>query len=189
MLSYNEITSKKIIEMDGEVYEVLSAWIFRKQQRKPVNQAKLRNLKTGSMLEYTFHQNDKVDEAELEKKEIQYIYNKGAEYVFCDPKNPSNRFELPAAVVGDGGKFLVGKTNVDAQLYNDEIIRVNIPIKVDLKVTEAPPNVKGNSASGTTKVVTLETGAKVNTPMFINEGDVISVNTETGEYTARASKE
>lgn len=189
MLSYSEITAKKIIEMDGEIYEVLSAWIFRKQQRKPVNQAKLRNLRTGGMLEYTFHQNDKVNEAELERTQVEFIYNKGAHYVFANPKNPSERFELDAQLIGDGGRFLKSKTVLDAVLYDEEIVRVIIPVKVDLKVTEAPPNIKGNTAQGGTKQVTLETGAKVSTPMFINEGDIISVNTETGEYAARASKE
>lgn len=188
-MNYNEITVKKIIEYEGEVYEVLSSWVFRKQQRKPVNQAKLRNLRTGGMLEVTFHQNDKVDEADLEKKTIEFVYAKGDEYVFTDPKNPRERFNLSSAMVGDGGKFLKSKTVLDAVLYDEEIIKVLVPIKVDLKVTEAPPNVKGNTAQGGNKLVTLETGAKVLTPMFINEGDIISVNTETAEYTGRASKE
>jgi elongation factor P len=185
MLSYNEITSKKVIIFNDEPYEVLSSWVFRKQQRKPVNQAKLRNVRTGGALEYTFHQNDKVEEAELETKQALFIYSRGGEMWLCDPKDRSKRFSIPADIVGDTIKYLKENTIVDTVVFDENIIQVRIPIKVELEVTEAPPNVKGNTAQGGVKPVVLETGAVVNTPMFINVGDVIRVNTETGEYTER----
>ena len=185
MLSYNEITQKKVILMGDEPYEVLSSHVFRKQQRKPVNQTKLRSLKTGSVTENTFHQNDKVEEADLETCQIQFIYHRNGEWWFMDPKNPRERFPLSDDVVGAQGAFLKENTVVDALKFNDEIIIVKHPIKAELAVTEAPPDVRGNTAQGGNKQVTLETGAVVNVPMFIKEGDVLRINTETGAYVER----
>lgn len=186
MLSYNEITPKKIIVMDGEPYEVLSSWVFRKQQRKPVNQTKLRNLRTGGALEHTFHQNDKVDEAEIETKQAKFIYSRNGEWWFCPPEKPADRFAVADDVVGSEGKYLKEGTEVTTVWFDEKLIQVRLPIKVELEVTEAPPNVKGNTAQGGDKLVTVETGATVTTPMFINVGDIIRVNTQTGDYVERA---
>lgn len=188
MLAYNEILPKKVILVDGEPYEVLSSWVFRKQQRKPVNQTKLRNLKTGSVTETTFHQNDKVAEAELETKSLRFIYERNGEWWFTNPNNPKERFPLSGDIVGIQGQFLKVNTDVEARLFEEEIIGLKIPIKMDLKVVEAPPDVRGNTAQGGNKVVTLETGATITVPMFINENDVIRINTESGAYVERVSK-
>lgn len=188
MLSYNEVLPKKVILMDGEPYEVLSSWVFRKQQRKPVNQTKLRALKTGSVTEMTFHQNDKVEEAELETRTIQFIYERNGDWWFMDPKNPKDRFPLPRSVVGPQGVYLKSNTEAEARVFNDEIIGLKMPIKMDLTVTEAPPDVRGNTAQGGNKVVTLETGATLQVPMFIHAGDIIRINTETNEYVERVEK-
>jgi elongation factor P len=186
MLAYNEVLPKKIIILDGEPYEVVSAWVFRKQQRKPVNQTKLRNLKTGSMTEYTFHQPDKIEEADVELKKAKFIYSRNGVYVFSNPTKPSERFEIPEALVGTSGKFLPGNSEIDVMWFDDEPIQVRLPIKVTLKVKEAPPAVKGNTVQGGSKQVVLETGATVNTPLFIQEGDSIIINTETASYVERA---
>lgn len=185
MLEYNEIKPGKFIIFEGAPYEVLSSHVFRMQQRKPVNQTKMRNLITGSVTEYSFHQNEKAGEAELEKKEAKYLYNNKGEWWFCEPKDPSKRFQLPANSVGESGKFLKPNTIVDLVLFDEKIVSVKLPIKVELKVTEAPPDVRGNTAQGGKKVVKLETGAEINVPMFVKEGDVIRINTETGEYAER----
>ncbi len=185
MLAYNEVLPKKLIIVEGEPYEVLSAWIFRKQQRKPVNQTKLRNLKTGSQTEVTFHQPDKIEEAEVETKPAKFIYARNGEWFFHEIDNPSNRFTIPEEMVGDAGKYLTSNTDVDVRWFEGDPIQVKIPIKMDLKVKEAPPNTRGNTAQGGNKVVTLETGASLNVPMFIEAGDVVRINTETGEYTER----
>lgn len=174
--------------MDGEPYEVLSSWVFRKQQRKPVNQTKLRSLKTGSVTEITFHQNDKIEEAELETRIIQFIYERNGEWWFMDPKNPKDRFPLSPSVVGPQGIYLKGNTEAEARVFNNEIIGLKMPIKMDLLVKEAPPDVRGNTAQGGNKVVVLETGATINAPMFIHAGDVIRINTETNEYVERVEK-
>lgn len=193
MLSYNEIKERKYIVLDGQPYEVLSSHVFRKQQRKPVNQTKLRNLITGSVRAETFHSTDSVEEADLDRKKIKYLFNKPnrqnntVEYWFCDIKDSSNRFELSENIVGDSMKFIKGNSEIDSLLFDDEIIGIKIPIKVELKVKEAPPAVKGNTATGANKQITLETGLVVNAPIFINEGDVVVINTEKSEYVERVS--
>lgn len=188
MLAYNEVTPKKIILVDGVPHEVLSSWVFRKQQRKPVNQTKLRNLKTGGTTEYTFHQPDKIEEAELETKTVSFIYARNGEYWFSDPKNPRDRFPLAEHAVGDAGVYLKSNAEVELVLFDEEVIKIKLPVKVDLKVTEAPPDVRGNTAQGGSKQVTLETGAIVNVPMFIHAGDIVRINTDTGEYVERIQK-
>jgi elongation factor P len=188
VLSYNEILPKKVILWNDEPYEVLDAHVFRKQQRKPVNQTKIKSLRTGKVVEQTYHQNENAVEADIDYKQIEYIYESRGEYWFITPGKPADRFMLPAALVEEKMKYVKPKTEVEAMVFNDEIMGIHLPIKVDLKVTEAAPAVKGNTVSGGSKLVTLETGATVNVPMFINEGDVLRINTENGEYTERVSK-
>ncbi len=188
MLEYNEILPKKAILLDGNPYEVLDAHIFRKQQRKPVNQTKLRNLITGKVTEQAFHVAEKVAEADLGVKVVKYLYTRGGEWWFCDAQNASQRFPLREETVGLAGKFLKGNTPVEAVTFNDTIIALRVPVKVDLVVTDAPPAVRGNTAQGGTKQVVLETGVTINAPLFVNEGDVLRVNTETGTYVERVEK-
>jgi len=187
MLEYNEIKEGRHIIYEGEPFEVISSHVFRKQQRKPVNATKLRSLLTGRITENSFHVSDKVEEAEIEKREIKYLYTNKGEFWFCESDNPAKRFELPEAMIGSASKFLKPNSLVDAMLFNDDIIGVKLPIKVDLAVKEAHPAVRGNTAQGATKSVVLETGAEIQVPMFIKEGDKVRVNTETGQYTDRVS--
>jgi elongation factor P len=188
MLDYNAITPKKVITLEGEPYIVLTSHVFRKQQRKPVNQTKLKHLITGKVTEYSFHQSEKAEEAELEKKDITFLYNNRGEWWFCEGADRSKRFSLPEDILGEQGKFLKQNSALRAVIYNNEIISLDVPIKVELKVSEAPPAVKGDTAQGGMKQLTLETGAVINGPMFLNEGDIIRVNTETGEYVERVEK-
>ena len=172
--------------MDGAPWEVLTSHVFRKQQRKPVNATKLRNLITGKVTEQSFHVSEKVEEAEIDKKEAKYLFNNRGEFTFCDPKNPADRFTLPEETIGSRGKFLKTNTVIKILMFGEQTIGVDMPIKVDLKVVEAHPAVKGNTAQGATKSVKLETGAEIQVPMFIKEGEVVRVNSETGEYAERA---
>ncbi|TSC69030.1 MAG: elongation factor P [Parcubacteria group bacterium Gr01-1014_56] len=188
MLEYNEILPKKFILLDGAPYEVLDAHVFRKQQRKPVNQTKLRNIITGKVTETAFHVSDKVEEADLSLKPAKYLYTNRGEFWFCNPSNPSDRFELSGEVIGPAGIFLKPNTTVDALVFDEKIIALRIPIKVELKVTEAPPAVRGNTAQGGTKQIVLETGATVQAPLFVNEGDIVRINTELGSYVERVDK-
>ncbi len=188
MLEYSEIVERKYIIMDGLPYEVISSHVFRKQQRKPVNATKLKNMITGKVTEYSFHQSEKVEEAEIDSKEVKYLYNNRGEFWFCDPKNPSNRSSINEDTVGSQSKFLKPNSIITQLLFGEQTIGFKFPISVELKVTEAPPNLKGDSATSGGKVITLETGATINAPIFINVGDIIRVNTDTGEYRDRVSK-
>ena len=188
LLEYNEITERKFIVLDGAPYEVISSHVFRKQQRKPVNATKLKNMITGKVTEYSFHQSEKVEQAEIEEKEVKYLYNNRGEWWFSDPEDPKNRFKVSEEVVRPQGKFLKPNTIIGQYLFKDQAIGFKMPITADLKVVEAPPNVKGDTMTGGQKNVKLETGATINVPLFVNEGDVIRINTETEEYRERVGK-
>lgn len=185
MLDYNEATVHKYIIYEDEPWEVIASHVFRKQQRKPVNATKLRSLITGRITEVSFHASERIEEAEIDKQEVKYLYTNKGEYWFCEAKDPSKRFELPEEMIGPGAKFLKPNTVVDAMLFNDKIIGIKFPIKMELKVVEAHEATRGNTAQGATKSVKLETGAEIQVPMFVKEGDIVRVNTETGEYTDR----
>lgn len=188
VLSYNEILPKKVIIWNDEPYVVVSSHVFRKQQRKPVNVTKLKSLKSGRVVEYSFHQNENAEEADMDKKMIIFIYESKGEYWFHEVNDKSQRFSLSADLIGPAAKFMKANSEMEALLFAEEIIGVSVPIKVELKVTEAMPAVKGNTSSGAQKEVTLETGAHIMVPMFINEGDIISVNTENQNYVERIEK-
>lgn len=188
ILSYNEIVQRKVIVYNGEPYVVLSSHVFRMQMRKPVNQTKLRHLVSGKVVEISFHQNENAQEADISKMEAVYLYTSRGESWFTEAGNPKNRFKFPEDVVADKIKWLKQNSPVEVMLYNDNPVMVDIPIKMDLAVTEAPPAIKGDTATGGNKLVTLETGATVLTPLFINVGDILRINTDTGEYVERVEK-
>ena len=188
VLAYNEISLKKVIIWNDEPYIILASHVFRKQKSKPVNVTKLKSLISGRVVEQTFHANDTAEEADMGTKPIEFIYESKGEYWFNTPGKPSERFALSADTVGDGIHYVMPKTTLDAVLYNDTIIGIKIPVKMELKIKETTQAVKGNTSTGATKEAILETGAKIQVPMFINEGDVVRVNTDTGEYTERAEK-
>lgn len=188
VLSYNEITLKKVIIHEGEPCLVVATHVFRKQQRKPVNITKLKGLKSGRSLEVTFHQNETVEEADMENRSVTFIYKKPGEYWFHTAGKPGERFALSEDLIGDQGRFLKERSDIDASVFDGEVIGLKFPIKAELKVKETMDAVKGNTSNSALKEVTLETGAIVMAPMFINTGDVISVNTETGDYSERIEK-
>ena len=188
VLSYNEILKGSVIDYNNEPYEVLSAHIFRMQQRKPVNQTKLRHLVSGKVVEISFHQNETVTEADIEKMQARYLYTNKSESWFAEEGNAKNRFSFPEEVVHDKVQWLVPNSVIDVLTYEGKPMTIKIPVKVELEVKDAPPAVKGNTVSGGTKLVELATGAKVDVPLFINTGDIIRINTDTGTYTERVEK-
>ncbi len=191
MLEYNEIKPGKYIVHNDEPFEVVFSHVARTQQRKPQNQTKLRSLISRRVIAVSFHAADKVEEADISKRPVKFVYANRGEYVFCEANDPSKRFNLKEEIIGEQAKFLKGNIIVDILTFNQDdeeeqkILGVKLPVKVELKVKEAPPSIKGDTAQGGSKQVTLETGAAINTPLFIKEGDVIRVNTETGEYVER----
>ncbi len=195
ILDYNEIKPRKTILHEEQPWEVLDSQVSRKQQGKPFNRVRMRNLNNGQVVDWTFHATDRAPEADMEKETLVYLYSneKKGEFWFNKESDPKDRFTLEARIVGDGIKYIPEKTAVEALVFtNDEgeraIIGVSYPIKIALRVTDAPPSTKGDTATGGKKNVIVETGASVVAPLFINEGDVIMVNTDTGEYTERAEK-
>lgn len=188
VLSYNEILPKTIIMYNGEPYEVLSSHIFRMQMRKPVNQTRLRHLFSGKVTEISFHQNETVTEAEVERIQAQYLYSNRGESWFAEEGNPKNRFSFPEESVRDQVQWLAPNTLVEVLTHEEKPMTIKIPVKVELAVKDAPLAVKGNTVSGGTKIAVLSTGAKVNVPLFINNGDIIRINTDSGEYTERVEK-
>lgn len=188
-LDYDEIKPRKYILVDGQPYEILESHVARTQKRKPQNQVRMRNLLNGKVVPGTFHASDTAEEADISKREALFLYANKGEYWFCDPSDRSKRFQIATDVIGDAARFLKDNTIVDTKIfeYDDEeqVIGVTLPIKMNFLVKDAPPAIKGNTASGGGKLVTIETGAQITTPLFIEAGETIVVNTDTGEYVER----
>lgn len=188
MLNYNDLRPGVIFILDNAPYEVLEYHFLRMQQRKPVVQTKIRNLINNRVLDRTFHQNETFEEAEIKREKVKFIYAYRDKFIFCYENNPSKRFELSGEQVGENSKYLKPNSLIEVALFNNKIVNIILPIKIDFEVTEAPPNIKGSTASGGNKVVTIETGAKINVPLFIEQGDIIRINTQTNQYSERIEK-
>jgi elongation factor P len=189
-IDYNEMRIGTMFRKneDPDPWVVTEYAFIRMQQRKPVAQLKIKNLLSGKAVDYTAHQNDNFYEIDIEEKKSIFIYKTKDEYWFHELGKPAARFSLPAETVGKAGEFLKANTQIKSFEYEGKIIKVDVPVKMDLKVKEAPPAIKGDTAQGGTKQVVLETGAVVSAPLFINEGDILRINTSTGEYTERMEK-
>jgi len=171
-----------------EPYLVVEANFVRMQQRKPVMQTKMKNLMTGRMLEYNFKPGDKVETADLGRKKVSFLYADETGSHFMENET-YEQITLDASLTENKVGYLREGSEVQILYFNDEPIDIELPIKMDFTVTSAPPGVKGDTAQGkVTKPVEIETGATINAPLFINEGDKIRVNTETGEYVERVTE-
>ncbi len=188
MINYNELKPGVVFILDGEPYEVLEFDFLRMQQRKPVAQTKIKNIITGKILSRNFQHTDSFQEAQIDYKKVKFLFSHRDKFVFCEIQNPSARFELPAEAIGDKAKFFKTNSEVEVVSFQDKIINVKLPVKMEFKVVEAPPAIRGNTAQGGTKTITLETGAQIQAPLFINEGDIVRVNTQTNEYDERIEK-
>ncbi len=186
MLNYNEIKPRKYIVVDGEPYEVVDNHVARKSQGKPSNQTKLKSLLNRRVVEMTFHASDTVQEAEIETRDIKYLYQKGNEIWFCSAEDAKDRFTVELSIIERELAYIKQNDVVPGTYFGEQLIGVKIPMKVTLSVSEAAPAVKGNTATGATKRVKLENGLEVVTPLFIKEGDKVVVNTDTNEYVERA---
>jgi elongation factor P len=174
-----------IVKIDNKLFR-----IFDRQHVTPGNlrgfvRVKMRNIQNGSMAEEKFRSEDIVERISLEQKEMQYLYNDADGYHFMDT-NTFEQVQLSADLIGDVVGFLIPEMNVEVEFYGENPIGIEIPQTVDLKVVETTPGIKGATATNQLKPAKLETGVVVQVPPFINEGDVIRVNTETGEYQTRA---
>lgn len=186
--SLNDIKQGMMIVYNDEPYQVVIARFVRMQQRKPVMQTKLRNLITGKVLEYSFKPGEKVEEADVVRKPVNFLYAAGDEYAFMDNET-YEQLSFTKDQLGDQADYLKEGLQVTLVNFNDNPINIQLPPKVDLQVTSTVEGAKGDSAQGrVTKPATVETGATVLVPLFIQDGDIIKVSTETGEYVERVSK-
>jgi elongation factor P len=185
MLSFPELKTGAKIIFDNQPHEIIEHSLMFKGRGHSTLAVKLRNLLNGNVISQTFHPSDSFEEAEIEKIKARFLYQHREKYIFCEEDNPSFRFELIKEAIGSAAQFLKSNQPVEGIKFKEKIINIALPIKVQLKVVEAPPGVKGERAQAGTKQVTLETGAIANAPLFIETGDTIEINTETGEYVRR----
>jgi len=185
MLNFNEIKTGKVIKVNGEPFVIIKTDHHKMGRGGAVLKVKCRNLVSGNMLEQTFQGVEKAEEADTETKKANFMYKDKDEANFMD--NASyEQFSLSLETIGDSAMFLKEGTDVDVLYFESRPVSISLPIKMEFRVVSAPPGVKGNSAGNVNKQAEIETGAKINVPMFINEGDVIRINTDTGEYVERA---
>jgi len=187
-MDFSDLKTPGVIVMyQNQPHEVVWSSFVRKQQRKPVIQTKLRNLISGKILEYSFKAGETIEGADISKQKAQYLYSDGSGASFMN----NDTFEtviLPKSIAEAKVGYLKEGQEVILMYFEENPISIEMPAKVDLKVTDAPPSTKGNTSSGGNKPATLETGLVVQVPLFINIGDIIRINTSTGLYTERVSK-
>lgn len=186
MISTNEFHTGITIEVDGEIYSVVEFQHVKPGKGSAFVRSKLKNLRTGSVLERTFNAGEKLPRAHVDRREMQYLYNTGEEYVFMDTET-FDQLTLQVGEIGDKVKYLKENMSIWALFYGGSPFGVEFPNFVELKVVETEPGVKGDTAAGGTKPAKLETGALVKVPLFVNEGDIIKVDTRTDQYIERVT--
>jgi len=188
MLTLSDLKVGIFFVMEDDPWQVLDAKFVKMAQRTGHLEAKIRNLRTGIVLTRSFKQADKFGEADLSHIRANFVFSHREKYVFAEAGNPKQRIELSQEHVGDTKFYLTPNLTVDILRFEDAILGIQLPPKVDLRVTEAPPWAKGDTATGGTKTVMTESGLSVRTPHFIETGATIKVNTKTGEYVGRVEK-
>lgn len=185
MISTNDFKTGVSVEIDGDAYVVVDFQHVKPGKGSAFVRTKLKNVRTGNVLEKTFNAGEKLPKAHLQRREMQYLYNDGDAYIFMDAES-FDQLPITEQQMGDKVKYLKENMNAYVLFFQDNIIGVDIPAQVTLEVVDTEPSIKGGTASGGSKPATLETGAVVRVPFFINVGDMIRVNTETDEYIERA---
>jgi elongation factor P len=186
MVNLTDIKTGRVVKVSGDPYLVTWNQFSRKEAQKPVMRTKLKNLITGSVIDKTFLAGESFEFADIERRRCQYLYKDSGGAVFMDNET-FDQFTLPTDQIEGSLPYLKDDTEVYVTFYEGSPISVQPPPKIELKVIETPPGVKGDTATGGTKPAKLETGATVTVPLFISEGDVLLINTETGEYVSRVS--
>lgn len=184
MIDVNQLRRGRTFLHDGEIYKVTEYSHSKPGRGKATIKVNVRNVRSGANVLLSFTSGDRVEEIRLDKRNVQYLYNDGQFYVFMDTETYEQPHVNPA-VFGDDSQWLKENMELDLLFYEREVIDYNLPITMDLEVVEAEVAIAGDTATGATKDVTTETGAVVRVPLFVNVGDVIRVNTDTGEYSTR----
>jgi len=184
MISTNEFRKGSKVEYKGEPYEIIEFQHVKMQQRSPIVRTKLRNLRTGSVIEESFKGGEKFNTPQLDKKTIQYLYNQGDIYFFMDVES-YEQFSLDSEQLGEDKRFLREDMEVRVIYYRGSPIKMELPMFVELRIVKTEPGIRGDTAAGGSKPATLETGAIIKVPLHLMEGDIIKVDTRTGEYIER----
>jgi elongation factor P len=174
-----------LIKMGNDLFRVLELQHFTPGNKRGFVQSKLRNIRTNALGDHKFRSEDDVERATLDEREMQYLYRDGEQYYFMDTSN-YEQIHINEEALGESAQYLVPEMTIKVEFYDVEPVGIELPVTVDLKVSETSPGIKGATASAQIKPATLETGLVVNVPSFVNSGDVIRVSTETGEYLGRA---
>ncbi len=184
MIDVNDLRKGVIFDLDGSLYRVLEYAHHKPGRGNAIIRIKARNIRTGSTIEKTFSSGDRVQDVRLDYQNVQYLYNDGDTYYFMNAET----FEqpgIPKSLIGEASGFLKEGMEVKLTFFQTEPLDIELPTSVDLKVVQADVAVRGDTATGVTKKVTVETGASVDVPIFVKEGDVIRVDTRTGSYVTR----
>jgi elongation factor P len=184
MIDVNALRKGVTFTMEGDLYKVIAYSHHKPGRGKAIIRTKLRNLRSGATIDKNFISGDRVQDVRLDHRTVQYLYNDGDFYHFMDVET-FEQFPLPQAVLEEVEPFLVENMEIDLSSYEGEPLDVDLPITVDLTVVEAPPGFAGDTATGATKEVTLETGLKISVPLFIQEGDVLRIDTRDSRYVTR----
>ena len=185
MISVNEFKNGLTIEVDGELWRVVEFQHVKPGKGSAFVRSKLKNLCTGAVQEKTFRAGEKVNQAQIDRKKMQYLYADGDNYVFMDT-NTYEQLELPGSQIEEELKYMKENMVVSIIMFGTETLGVELPNTVDLEVKETEPGIKGDTSSGGSKPATMETGLVVQVPFFVSEGDVLTINTSDGTYISRA---
>ena len=185
MISVNEFKNGLSIEVDGELWRVVEFQHVKPGKGSAFVRSKLKNLRTGAVQEKTFRAGEKVNQAQIDRKKMQYLYADGDNYVFMDT-NTYEQLELPGSQIEEELKYMKENMVVSIIMFGTETLGVELPNTVDLEVKETEPGIKGDTSSGGSKPATMETGLVVQVPFFVSEGDVLTINTSDGTYISRA---
>ncbi|MCX7971512.1 MAG: elongation factor P [Negativicutes bacterium] len=185
MISTNDFKTGITVEIDNAVWQVIDFQHVKPGKGAAFVRAKIRNLVTGAVVERTFNAGEKLSRGHVEKRKMQYLYAEGQSYTFMDNET-YEQTELSAGQLGDAVKYLKENMDIDVLFFRDAVIGVELPTSVVLKVIETDPGIKGDTATGGSKPATLETGHTVKVPLFIEAGDLLRVDTRSGEYIERA---
>ncbi|MDT3698182.1 MAG: elongation factor P [Thermincola sp.] len=185
MISTNDFKTGVTIEMDNDVYAVVDFQHVKPGKGSAFVRSKLKNVRTGAVIERTFNAGEKLPKARVDRREMQFLYNDGEGYNFMD-NGTYEQIAVTKEGLGDAVKYLKENTNLHIMLYNGQVIGVELPNTVELEVVETDPGIKGDTASGGSKPAKLETGAVVQVPFFIEVGDVLQIDTRSGSYVKRA---
>ena len=187
MISVNEFKNGLTIEVNNELWRVIEFQHVKPGKGSAFVRSKLKNLRTGAVQEKTFRSTEKVQPAQIDNKKMQYLYADGDNFVFMDTTT-YEQISLPRENIGDALKYLTENMEVNIIMHGGETLGIELPNVVDLKVKATEPGIKGDTSSGGSKPATMETGLVVQVPFFVNEGDILTINTVDGTYSSRANK-